>query len=83
MWKVVFVILGSSDIELLTGYVRSSAQARWLRRHGWRFTVNALGAPVVALAEFNRHMVGGKSATAPQEPDFNWDAINGTAKKAG
>jgi hypothetical protein len=48
MWKVVLVILGSSDIELLTGYVRSSAQARWLRRHGWRFTVNALGAPVVA-----------------------------------
>lgn len=83
MWKVVLVILGSSDIELLTGYVRSSAQARWLRRHGWRFTVNALGAPVVALAEFNRHMVGGKSANAPQGPDFNWDAINGTAKKAG
>jgi hypothetical protein len=45
--------------------------------------VNALGAPVVALAEFNRHMVGGRSATAPQEPDFNWDAINGTSKKAG
>jgi hypothetical protein len=80
---VVLVILESSDIEQLTGYVRSSAQARWLRRHGWRFTVNALGAPVVALAEFNRHMVGGKSASAPQEPDFNWNAINGTPKNSG
>jgi 6-phosphogluconate dehydrogenase (decarboxylating) len=83
MWRVVVVILESSDVEQLNGYVRSSAQARWLRRHGWRFTVNALGAPVVALAEFNRHLVGGRSATAPQEPDFNWDAINGTSKKAG
>jgi hypothetical protein len=42
-----------------------------------------LGAPVVALAEFNRHMVGGKSAAALQEPDFKWDAISGTPKKAG
>ncbi len=74
------MILGPSDIEQLTGYVRPSAQGRWLRRHGWRFTVNALGSPVVALAEFNRHMVGGKLATAAQEPDFDWDAINGTPK---
>ena len=77
------MILGSSDIELLTGYVSSSAQVRWLRRHGWRFTVNGLGVPLVALAEFHRHMIGGKSASALQELDFNWDAINGTAKKAG
>jgi hypothetical protein len=76
------VILCAADIQLLTGYARPSAQTRWLRRHGWRFTVNGLGAPVVALAEFQRHMVGGK-ATATQEPNFDWDAINGTQKKAG
>jgi hypothetical protein len=68
------MILPRSELRSLTGYVRASAQIRWLRRHGWRFTVNALDEPVVALAEFNRHMVGGRAA-ATQEP--NWDAING------
>jgi hypothetical protein len=67
------VILNPTDIKNLTGYVRPSAQVRWLRRHGFRFTVNALGAPIVALAEFNRHLVGGRSAH--QEP--NWSALNG------
>ena len=76
------MILGSSDIKQLTGYARASAQVRWLRHNGWRFTVNALGVPVVALAEFNRHLVGGKSALS-QEPNFDWDVINGTQKKAG
>jgi hypothetical protein len=69
------MMLSKADLKALTGYVRASAQARWLRRHGWRFEVNALGDPVVAVAEFNRHMVGGKKTAATQEPDF--DAING------
>lgn len=64
------MILPRSEIKSLTGYVRASAQVRWLREHGWRFTVNALGEPVVALAEFNRHMVGGRAAQT-QEPDFS------------
>jgi hypothetical protein len=68
------VIMAPSDIKALTGYVRASAQARWLRRHGWRFTVNALGQPIVFVAEANRHMVGGRAAGI-QEP--NWDAMNG------
>ncbi len=69
------MILPPSALKSVTGYVRASAQARWLRRHGWKFTVNALGEPVVALAEFNRHMVGGRAAST-QEP--NWEAMNGT-----
>jgi hypothetical protein len=40
-----------------------------LRRHGWRFVINGLGVPIVAQAEFNRHMVGCKLVTT-QEPDF-------------
>jgi hypothetical protein len=63
-----------STIRTLTGYVRASAQIKWLRRHGWRFTVNGLGDPVVALAEFNRHLVGG-TAAKNQEPNF--EEING------
>jgi hypothetical protein len=63
------MIIARADLRDITGYVRASAQARWLRHHGWRFTVNALGEPIVALAEFNRHMVGGKAAKN-QEPVF-------------
>jgi hypothetical protein len=63
------MILSKADLKTLTGYVRASAQVRWLRRHGWRFVVNALGEPVVAQAEFNRQMVGGKLVST-QEPDF-------------
>jgi hypothetical protein len=65
------VFLTPEELRLLTGYRRSSAQIRWLRRHGYRFTVNGLG-PVVAVAEFNRHMVGGR---VKQEPRF--EALNG------
>jgi len=76
------MILTPQDLQRLTGYVRASAQVRWLRKNSWRFTVNGLGAPTVALAEFQRHMVGGK-AIGTQEPNFDWDAINGTQTKAG
>ncbi|HEY3679018.1 MAG TPA: DUF4224 domain-containing protein [Bradyrhizobium sp.] len=68
------MILPRSEVKALTGYVRASAQVRWLRRHGWRFIVNGLGEPVVAQAEFNRHMVGGKAAQN-QQPNF--EEING------
>ena len=68
------MILAPSDLRDLTGYVRASAQARWLRKHGWKFTINGLGMPVVAQAEFNRHLVGGRAAKN-QEPNF--EGING------
>lgn len=68
------MILPRSEIKALTGYVRASAQVRWLHRHGWKFSVNRLGEPVVAQAEFNRHMVGGQAAQN-QEPNF--EGING------
>ena len=67
------MFLSAADLERLTGYKRPSAQARWLRRHGWKLTVNALGEPVVAIAEYNRRMIGGRAVS--QEPDFG--AIHG------
>lgn len=72
------MFLTAADLRDLTGYVRYSAQARWLRRHGWRFTVNALGAPVVAIAEFNRRMVGGVATSKGP----NWEAMGGTPAQA-
>jgi Domain of unknown function (DUF4224) len=68
------MILSPSEIQTLTGYSRPSAQMRWLRHNGYKFTVNALGRPTVALAEFNRHQVGGRAA---QQQDVNLEGING------
>jgi Domain of unknown function (DUF4224) len=65
--------LTPDEINDLTGYKRRDKQVEWLRRHAWRFTVNALGAPKVAVAEFNRHMVGGRAKS--QEPRF--EALHG------
>jgi hypothetical protein len=73
MWGKMFLTV--SEIQALTGRTRHSAQVRWLRDHGYRHTVNALGAPVVAIAEANRKLVGGTKTT--QQP--NWEALNGKA----
>lgn len=69
------MILARSEIQELTGYTRASAQIRWLRKHGWKFTVNRLGRPTVFLAEANRHQVGGGAGARQQEPNF--EGING------
>lgn len=67
------MFLTAHEIQQLTGRQRATAQVRWLRQHGYRHTVNALGSPVVAVAEANRKLVGG--AKTNQEP--NWEAMNG------
>lgn len=65
------MFLTRDELRVLTGRLRPSAQARWLRDHGYRHTVNALGAPVVAVAEANRKLVGGVKVA--QEP--HWEAL--------
>lgn len=72
------MFLTPADLERLTGYRRPSAQARWLRQHGYRVTINGLGEPVVTVAEMNRHLTGGRAAR--QEPNFG--ALDGTATTA-
>jgi hypothetical protein len=72
------MIVAPEDLETLTGYRRPSAQSRWLRDNGWKYTVNVLGHPVVALDEFKRQLVGGRTP-ANQTPIF--EAINGSQKK--
>lgn len=69
------MFLTHDEIRMLTGRQRPSAQSRWLREHGYRHTVNALGDPVVAVAEANRKLVGGSKTV--QEP--NWGALGKTA----
>jgi hypothetical protein len=62
------MILPVTEVRRITGYKQPAAQLRWLRKHGWKFTVNGLGEPVVAVAEFNRRLVGGH--IKHQEPDY-------------
>ena len=69
------MFLTADDLKSLTGYVRPTAQVRWLCRNGIRFTVNGLGETVVAAAEVERKLISG-STNGRQEPHFG--AINGT-----
>jgi hypothetical protein len=68
------MFLSVQEIERLTGKKRPSAQVAWLKAHAYRFTVNGLKQPIVAVAESNRKLVGG-TAARQQEP--NWDAMYG------
>jgi hypothetical protein len=65
------VFLTVAEVRFLTGRVQPTAQVRWLQRHGYKHTVNALGSPVVAIAEANRKLVGGTKIE--QQP--NWEAL--------
>jgi hypothetical protein len=69
------MFLSPQELQRLTGYARRSAQIRWLRKNGWRFTVNALKEPIVAIAESERKLVSGKGMTRHHEPNFG--ALNG------
>jgi hypothetical protein len=69
------MFLTSQELQRLTGYARSSAQIRWLRKNGWRFTVNALKKPIVAVAESERKLVSRDGMTRHHEPNFG--ALNG------
>lgn len=62
------MFLSAEEKVALTGFKRPSAQIRWLNQNGYRVTVNGLGEPVVAVAEVNRRLVGGR--TVAREPNF-------------
>lgn len=70
------MFLTDGELRQLTGKSRYTAQIEWLKENGWRFTVSAIGHPVVANAEASRKLVGGGTKNQ-QQPD--WTAINGKA----
>lgn len=67
------MLLSVEEIQQLTGRKRPTAQIAWLKKHGYRFSVNERNHPVVAVAEATRKLVGGPAARQ-QEP--NWDGLN-------
>lgn len=67
------MFLSPAELHELTGYVRPSSQAAWLREHRWRFETNRAGHPRVARAYFERRMVS-KDAHAVDFPAPDWTA---------
>ena len=65
------MFLSADDLAELTGFVRPSAQIRWLTENGWYYAVDAYGRPRVALAEFNRHLVGRPALADDFVPDLS------------
>lgn len=66
------MFLTAAELAELTGYVRPSAQVRWLRARHWRFELNAAGHPRVARAYLEKRMVAreGAGAVESASPDF-------------
>lgn len=70
------LFLSKEELHELTGYRLGKRQAAELKRRGWKFEVNAAGAPLVARAYFERRMVGEVRAEEPPLPArHNFDAL--------
>lgn len=61
--------LTPDQILEITGYKRASDQMRWLRDHGWVFTANAAGRPVVSR-RYAEQRLGGEFADGTAEPEL-------------
>lgn len=60
------MFLTPEELEILTGYVRHSAQVRWLDAHGYSFERSASGQPVVSRSHAESKLGG--VIIKPKEP---------------
>ena len=70
------IFLSDLEVQQLTGRHRPTAQCHWLQKHGWKHDINAIGRPVVAIAEAERKLVG-KPFNQPSGKEPNWEVLNG------
>ncbi|MDD2753859.1 MAG: DUF4224 domain-containing protein [Candidatus Portnoybacteria bacterium] len=61
------MFLNQDEIQTLTGRKRWTAQARWLREHGYHCEINAVGRPVVLRAEVERKLCGIVTESRPHK----------------
>ena len=54
--QVFPMFLTETELSELTGYVYRSRQIDWLRRHNWKFEVNAQQKPKVARSYFDARL---------------------------
>lgn len=66
------LVLTVQELTEITGRIKSSAQVRWLRQHGFTVVQRADGRPIVSRAHFQAKMDGILPGTKPQhyEPNF-------------
>ena len=67
------ICLTIAELKEITGRVKASAQARWLRQHGFTFKSRADGMPLVSRSHFEAVMCGeGRPTKSPDvQPDFS------------
>ena len=67
------ICLTIAELQEITGRVKASAQARWLRQHGFTFKLRADGMPLVSRNHFEAVMCGeGRPTKSPDvQPDFS------------
>ena len=68
--------LSELDLQRLTGRLRPKSQCNWLLKNGWKFSVNALGKPIIAIDEAERKLVD-KSTSNLSNKEPNWGVLNG------
>lgn len=61
------MFLSATDLIELTGYVRPSAQRKWLEHHGLRFWTRADGRPAVPADQ----LAGKRPMARKWEPDLS------------
>lgn len=67
------MILTKKQLVELTGYKRSADHIRWLTKHGWKFEIDRLGRPKVAVEEYMQRMVSNtKKVERVNTPNFAW-----------
>ena len=68
--------LTGEELQDLTGRVRLHLQRQWLDAHGWTYTVNANGRPIVSRAHMENMLGGARAEAARTERRRpNFDAI--------
>ncbi len=70
MPEALLAILTREELVAITGYKQKGAQARWLRAHKIRFTLNAMGHPVVGRWHYEQ-FAGGVGRRRQAEPDWS------------
>ncbi len=66
------MILSDAELAELTGFVRPSKQAEWLRANGFIFRLGADGHPKVLTAHVHKIMgAGAPEGRQRTEPDFS------------
>lgn len=68
------MFLEEDDLIRLTGYVRPSAQRRWLLHNGFPHAINGMGKPLL-LTSVVQDRLG--ETVKPNKNKLNWDAIDG------